>query len=356
MLIRNSITCSAKDGLLLKGACWHDDERAPSSVLLIIHGMLEHIRRYEKTAADLVADGVRVYAFDLRGHGETTPAQENRGYFADTDGIELLMSDIDRLLEAVRSDLLREGLNGIPFCVLGHSMGSFITSCYLKKRGTTGSAGVILSGTTAHPGPVAVARALARLQSKILGPKSDGKLLTHIAFDPYNARIKPARTVNDWLTRDDAIVDAYNADPGCTFKFKAAGFADLFGLLGEIGAKNWTGAVDKDLKIMILSGAMDPVGGYGKGPEILHQWFIDTGHDCIIKLYPEGRHEMLNELNRDMAVDDIKTFLHSLAGRAGLKEPVELKRPVGPKEPAMASGPGSDTDISEEDLTARKGE
>jgi alpha-beta hydrolase superfamily lysophospholipase len=335
MLIRNPMTCSARDGLLLKGACWHDDEHAPSSALLIIHGMLEHIRRYEKTAADLVDAGVRVYAFDLRGHGTTTPEEESRGYFADRDGVELLLSDMERMLGAVRNDLSREGMNEIPFCVLGHSMGSFITSCYLKTRGTTGSDGVILSGTTARPGPVGFARVLARIQSAILGPKSKGKLLTKIAFGPYNARIKPARTINDWLTRDDAIVDAYNADPACTFKFKAAGFADLFSMLGAIGSRNWTDAVSRDLKILLIAGRMDPVGGYGKGPEILNEWFHATGHDCTIHLYPDGRHEMLNELNRDAALEDIITFLRSLAEHAGLKKP------------AMASGPGSDSDLSE---------
>lgn len=329
MLIRNPITCSAGDGLSLKGAVWYDDARPATSTLLIIHGMLEHVRRYEKTAADLVADGVRVYAYDLRGHGLTTPEQENRGYFADRNGINLLLSDVDCVMDTVRADLLREGLKDLPICVLGHSMGSFITSCYLKKRGTTNTDGVILSGTTARPGPVGIARALARLQSTVIGPKSKGKLLTKIAFGPYNARIKPARTINDWLTRNDAIVDAYNADPGCTFTFKAAGFADLFGMLGEIGPKNWTGAVSKDLKILIISGQMDPVGGYGKGPAILNQWFVDTGHDCSLKIYPDGRHEMLNELNRDLAIDDVKVFLRSLSDRSGLRKP------------AMASGPGS---------------
>lgn len=329
MLVRNPIMCSAVDGLSLQGACWYDDARAPSSVLLIIHGMLEHVRRYEKTAADLALDGVRVYAYDLRGHGQTTPEQENRGYFANRDGINLLLSDVDVMLEAVRADLLREGIKDIPLCVLGHSMGSFITSCYLKSRGTTHTDGVILSGTTARPGPVGVARTLARLQSVVIGPKSKGKLLTKIAFGSYNARIKPARTINDWLTRDDAIVDLYNADPGCTFTFKAAGFADLFGMLGEIGSKNWTGAVSKDLKILLIAGQMDPVGGYGKGPAILNQWFIETGHDCELKLYPDGRHEMFNELNRDLAVNDVTIFLRSLADRAGLRKP------------AMASGPGS---------------
>ncbi|MDD3959432.1 MAG: alpha/beta hydrolase [Oscillospiraceae bacterium] len=336
MLIRNPMICSARDGLLLKGACWHDDEHAPSSALLIVHGMLEHIRRYEKTAAELVGAGIRVYAFDLRGHGETSPATEERGYFADKDGVELLLSDMDRVLETVRGDLSREGLGDISFCVLGHSMGSFITSCYLKSRGTTGSDGVILSGTTAKPGPVGVARTIARLQSAVLGPKSDGKFLTKLAFGPYNAKIKPARTPNDWLTRDDGIVNAYNADPACTFKFKAAGFADLFSMLGTIGARNWTGAVDKDLKILLIAGEMDPVGGYGKGPEILNGWFLATGHDSALRLYPGGRHEMLNELNREAALHDILTFLRALSDRTGTGEP------------AMASGPGSGAAFDEE--------
>lgn len=321
--------CSARDGLLLKGACWSDDERAPFSALLIIHGMLEHIRRYRKTAEDLVAGGVRVYAFDLRGHGETTPDEEGRGYFADRGGVDLLLSDMDRMLETVRSDLEREGLGKIPFCVLGHSMGSFITSCYMKTRGSTGSDGVILSGTTARPGPVGAARTLARIQSAIFGPKSRGKQLTKIAFGSYNARIKPERTSNDWLTRDDAIVDAYNSDPACTFTFKAAGFADLFSMLGTIGRTDWTDAVSKELKILLIAGRMDPVGMYGRGPEILCEWFRSTGHEVTLLLYPDGRHEMHNELNRGEVMTDILTFLRALSERTERREP------------AMASGPGS---------------
>ena len=129
MLIREPMICSARDGLFLKGACWRDDEHAPQQALLIVHGMLEHIRRYEKTARFYGCRRVRVYAFDLRDTGRDDAGGGNRGYFADRDGVELLLSDMDRVLEAVRADLRREGTTGLPFCVLGHSMGSFITSC-----------------------------------------------------------------------------------------------------------------------------------------------------------------------------------------------------------------------------------
>jgi alpha-beta hydrolase superfamily lysophospholipase len=304
--------CKAKDGLILKGACWHEEKKPAEAVLIIVHGMLEHIKRYEKAAAFFAEHGIRVYAFDLRGHGTTAPDEENRGFFANTNGVELLLSDMDSMIATVLEDLSASGLSELPRFLLGHSMGSFITSCYLKNRTSVPLTGVILSGTTARPGPVGIVKNLARAQCAVFGEKSKGRLLTKIAFGSYNKRIPNVRTANDWLTRDEGIVDAYNADPACTFVFKAAGFADLFSLLSEIGPKDWTGAVSDTLRILIMSGSMDPVGAYGKGPEILYEWFRGSGHDVTLKLYPEGRHEMLNELNGSEVMEDIRQFILSV--------------------------------------------
>jgi len=329
MIEKLQFTCTAKDGLELQGRSWRDASAAPAAVLLIIHGMTEFCWRYDDFASYLSGQGIIVYAFDLRGHGTTTPDALNRGFFADKNGVDVLMSDIDCVRAKI--DEIRAGSveRDLPFFMLGHSMGSFITSCYIKRNHARGISGVIISGTNAKAGLAGVGKALARMQCFFKGPKSEGKLLDKIAFGTYNEKFQPQRTVKDWLTRDEAIVDKYVADPACMFLFKASGFADLSSLLAEAGSKNWTGAIPKDVPVYIYCGEMDPVGAYSKGPSILYQWYIDTGHDAKLKVYPGGRHEMHNELNRQDVYSDVSSFilLHS-----------QSRIPV---KGALASGPGT---------------
>ena len=327
MLNRTTFVCTAKDGLELQGISWSDSSVPPKAVLLIVHGMIEYCQRYDSVAAFLAANGVTVFSFDLRGHGLTSPEEADRGFFAAKNGVDLLMSDLDCVRGKIR-ELLPERDASLPFLILGHSMGSFITSCYVKRTRAVGLDGVILSGTTSKPGPISIARGIARLQAVIKGPKSRGYLLSILAFGSYNKKCVPRRTSTDWLSRDNDIVDAYLADPACTFLFKASGFADLFALLGEIGPKNWTGAVPTDVPIYIFSGEMDPVGNYGKGPKTLIQWFKDTGHDVEWKIYPGGRHEMINEINRNEVYADVLSFIlaHSQSKKTW--------------RGALASGPG----------------
>lgn len=324
-------TCRAKDGLQIQGRLWRDESVPPKAAMLIIHGMTEFCWRYDDFASFLSHEGILVYSFDIRGHGQTTTDALDRGFFAEKKGVDLLMSDIDCVRAKI--DGLRAGIGAgdLPLFMFGHSMGSFITSCYVKRTQAKGLSGVIISGTNAKAGLAAVGRILARMQCFFKGPKSEGKLLDKIAFGTYNEKFQPQRTVKDWLTRDEAIVDKFIADPACMFLFKAAGFADLSALLEEAGSKNWTDAVPKDVPVYIYCGEMDPVGVYSKGPQILYQWYKDTGHDATLKIYPGGRHEMHNELNRDEVYRDVLSFiiLHSQSNVPGTG--------------ALASGPGANT-------------
>lgn len=309
MLQKTPFSCPAKDGLVLRGMLWSDPEVKPKAAVLYIHGMLEHYQRYDDYASFMGRQGVLFFIFDLRGHGTTTPDEENRGFFGEKDGVSNLMSDIDCVRGKMSSMLAERGLQDLPIFIYGHSMGSFITSCYVKRTQAKGFRGIILSGTNARLGVAGLAGRLARMQCILKGPKSKAILISRMAFGKYNDKCVPRRTPNDWLSHDDAVVDAYNADPGCTFIFKAAGFADLLSMLVEIGADNWTGAVPAEVPIYIFSGDADPVGQYGKGPKILYQWYKDTGHDVQLKLYPEGRHEMHNERNRQEVYEDVLSFI-----------------------------------------------
>lgn len=331
MVERLQFTCTAKDGLEIQGRSWRDESATPRAALLIIHGMTEYCWRYDDFASYLSMQGVLVYAFDLRGHGITTPDAGNRGFFAKNNGVDLIMSDIQCVRDKI--DVIRAGIGAgeLPLFMFGHSMGSFVLSCYLKRTRAKGVSGVIISGTNAKAGLAQVGRRLARMQCFFKGSKSEGKLLDKVAFGTYNEKFQPQRTAKDWLTRDEAIVDKYIADPDCMFLFKAAGFADLSALLQEAGSKNWTDAVPKDVPVFVYCGDMDPVGVYSKGPRILYQWYKDTGHDVSLKIYPGGRHEMHNEINRDEVYRDVLSFilLHSQS--------------TVPVKGALASGPGTDS-------------
>jgi len=330
MTERTAFTCTATDGLQIQGRTWRDASVMPKAVLLIVHGMTEFCWRYDEFASFLSSEGVMVFSFDIRGHGLTTPDEADRGFFAEKNGVDLLMSDLDCIRAKVDELRTEAGAGDLPLFMFGHSMGSFITSCYIKRTKAKGLSGVIISGTNAKPDMVKLGLFIARTQSFFMGPKSRGKLLSSLAFKGYNDRYSPQRTVNDWLTRDEKIVDAYLADPACTFLFKAGGFADLSRLLLEIGFDNWTAEVPMETPIYIYCGEMDPVGRYGEGPKTLWQWYTDTGHDAQLKIYPEGRHEMHNELNRDTVYRDVLSFilLHSQS--------------KVPDSGALSSGPGMD--------------
>ena len=328
MLEKTTFTCTASDGLAVRGMYWSDSAVEAKAAVLFIHGMLEYYGRYDAYASFLAGKGIRFFAFDLRGHGLTTPDEAERGFFGAKNGVDRLMEDVAAVRTQMNDLLAGDGLSGLPVFLYGHSMGSFIASCYAKRTKAAGLSGILLSGTTAGNRKAGLGVVLARTQCLFLGPKSKGKFLQNMGFAGNNSRIKPARTIDDWLSRDDKIVDAYMSDPGCTFTFKAAGMADLAALTKESGGRNWTGVVPKDVPVFIFSGEDDPVGEYGRGPKILKNWYEETGHETVLKLYPSGRHEMHNEINREEVYNDVLSFilLHS-------------KRET-PLKGALASGPG----------------
>lgn len=328
MNLSREIQCNAEDGRILRGYAWMPDV-PPVAAILILHGMMEHIGRYGAFAEYLSANGVCVFGFDLRGHGKTSPNIEDKGFFADRGGLDLLISDTARCHAFVLQSLADEGIS-VPFLLMGHSMGSFLTSCYVKRTGARNIDGILLSGTSTKPGPVGFARFLARAQCVVRGPRSEAKLLDRMAFGSYTERIKPKRTDKDWLSTDERVVDAYLLDPECGRPFTAAGYADLFTLLGEIGNKNWTAAVPESVPVALFSGEEDPVGRYGAGPRLLADWFRETGHDVTIRIYADGRHEMLNERQKTKVYEDVLATILAIKARKD-----RLKG-------ALASGPGED--------------
>lgn len=321
-----TLSTSASDGLQLSTLLWENKAVPPKAALLIVHGMTEMASRYQEFASYLCDNGVLVISFDLRGHGATSPNSVDRGFFAKKAGEDLLVSDVLQVRSHLDELLQTRGTPDLPVFLLGHSMGSMIASAVMKKTGGHGLAGLILSGLPECPGATKAGLGIAKLQSRLLGPRSEGKLLTKMAFGKNNARIHPLRTEKDWLTRDERIVDLYIASPDCMFLFKAAGFVTLLSLtLGTI-EPNLLSDVVKSLPVLLIAGEADPVGGYGKAPQDMAARMKAAKMPVTLRLYPEARHEVLNETNRNEVFSDVLNFI------ATQRE--------DPLARAMASGPG----------------
>ena len=274
-------------------------------VIQISHGMAEHAGRYARFARFLTDAGFGVYANDHRGHGKTAGALENVGYFADTDGWQRVADDMYQLTAIIGREC-----PGVPIFLFGHSMGSFLSRTYIAAHGKDIS-GVILSGTGGDPGLLGkIGLMVARWERWRKGAKARSPLLNNLSFGGFNKAFKPNRTDFDWLSRDAAEVDAYIADPYCGGVFTAGFFCDLLTGLQFINSAEGIRRIPKDLPVHFLSGAVDPVGNNTRGVRQVAAAFKAAGIEAVTTtFYDGGRHEMLNETNRDEVFRDILQWL-----------------------------------------------
>lgn len=284
----------------------------PHAALQITHGMAEHIDRYDEFATYLAENGVLVYGNDIASHGKSIAADMPKGYFGEKNGWDALVSDMRTMRELVKKDY-----PAIPFILMGHSMGSFLARTYAGRSGEDFDA-FIFSGTAGANPVLAIGKWIAKREIKKTGGKLPSITLFNMSFGSYNNAFKPNRTANDWLSRDEAKVDAYNADENCGFPFTSSAMFDVFTGLGEISNEKWAARVPKK-PILVFSGAMDPVGNKGKGVKRVHAWLTKTGHEAELKLYEGGRHEMLNEINRCEVYGDVLLFINAVEAMGELK-------------------------------------
>lgn len=279
-------------------------------IIQIVHGMAEHIDRYDDFARYMAERGYVVSGEDHLGHGKTA-AFGRKGFFCKQDPATVVVRDVHRLKK-----LNQEAYPGVPVMILGHSMGSFITRNYLFKYGT-GIQGAILSGTGSQPGAlIKVSLFLTGIQSLILGQEHPGHFLNHLAFGGYQKKIKNPRSEFDWLSRKNEIVDQYLMDENCGFLFTVNGFKTLFTLIDRLNRKKNLMQMPKDLPVLFLAGKEDPVGNYGKGVEKAYGQFLDLGMKQVgMKLYPGMRHEILNEIGNEEVYADILEFVKKIAKR-----------------------------------------
>ena len=296
-------TVSAADQTSLHTHRWLPDAPA-KAVVQIAHGMAEHSARYARLGEALAAAGYAVYAHDHRGHGATA-SKADHGYFADTDGWDTVVADLRAVTQMARSEQ-----PGLPVFLLGHSMGSFLSRSYVIED-SRDLAGLILSGTAGDPGALGkVGLAVAKAESRLRGKRHVSPMLDKLTFGKFNSAFKPNRTAFDWLSRDDAEVDAYVADDLSGNVFTSGFFVDLLGGIASINDDRNVAKVRRDLPVLLIAGDKDPVGDNGKGPRAVAEQYRQAGlTDVTCTLYPGARHEIFNETNRDEITADVLAWL-----------------------------------------------
>ncbi len=284
----------------------------PKALLQIAHGLAEHAGRYDRLAQALTQAGYGVFGSDHRGHGQTPERAIDKAFLAERDGFRRVVDD----LATVQRHVAKKA-SGVPLVLLGHSFGSYLAQDFLFTHGGS-LAGAVLSGTNAGVANlVRVGLAIAHLERRRVGPRATSKLLQLLSFGDFNRRFKPTRTDFDWLSRDAREVDKYLADPDCGFDFSVQGWIDLMGGLIRIDDPKQRARVPKSLPVYILAGAEDPVGRAGKGPKALAKAYRKAGlSDVTLTLYPNARHEMFNEINREEVTRDLITWLDVHVGHA----------------------------------------
>ena len=281
------------------------DEEPVVAVVQIVHGMAEYVERYEAFAEFLTQRGIVVTGEDHLGHGKTVPEGGLLGYCCEHDPATVLVRDVHRLKKMTQT-LYPE----VPYIILGHSMGSFIAHNYMCRYGS-GISAVMFSATGMQPGAiVCLARIPVAVLKAVFGSKHVSKLVHMMVFGSCNKRIDPLRTAFDWLSRDEEIVDAYNADPLCGFTYTLNGFQTLFELIAALHKRDNLEKIPKTLPVYMFSGEEDPVGGYGRGVRRMYESLKEAGLENVrMKLYPDDRHEPLNEKDRSQVMQDVYEWI-----------------------------------------------
>ncbi len=297
---------SATGVCTIHGCEYTPDNDEVKAVIVIHHGMAEHQERYRGFIEFLTANGIAVFMHDMANHGKSNQNFEETGYFGEKDGYKFLVKDLKTTFDRAKAAYPDKKI-----IAMGHSMGSFITRCFTAWYADAGFAGAIYMGTGGSNPAAAAGDILSAFLAKMQGSKHKSKFIDKMTFGTYNKNFE-GRTGFDWLTRDDKIVDRYISDDYCGFLFTVQGMNDLIKLNINANSPEWYNSVPKDIPILVISGEMDPVGNYGAGLREVHTKLLESGHSqAQLKLYEGGRHEILNEINKDEVYADILAFVEN---------------------------------------------
>ena len=286
---------------------WIPDNEIKAA-LQISHGMLEHIERYDDFARNMAEHGILTVGNDHIGHGNSIISEECRGYFDENDGNNVLIEDMYTLM-----NIMKEENPDMPYFILGHSMGSFLTRQFITMYGNEIN-GAIISGTGQQPlGLIKFGVFVTKFIASFKGWNYRSKFVDYLALGGNNNKFKPARTKFDWLTRDEDIVDNYISDSRINIIFTLNGFYNMFRSIMLMNEQEKLEDIPKDLPMLFISGERDPVGNFGKDVSKAFNIYKNLGMENIsMKLYSGDRHEILNELDREQVYDDILIWMGDL--------------------------------------------
>jgi alpha-beta hydrolase superfamily lysophospholipase len=279
------------DGTQLAGFRWAaDDGQTGAGIVVLVHGMGEHMLRYDHVAQALTAQGYVVYGHDHRGHGASLADGDEPGQLG-PNGWSALVDDLNLVIARAKSDH-----PGLPVVMVAHSMGSFATQQFLLDHGTDVNA-VAMTGTAALD---------------LLEPAFD--LSSDLDLSAFNAPFQPARTEFDWLSRDESIVDAYLGDPRCGFGIDAASVKEMFAGARRLADPSELARMPYDLPVYVAVGSKDPVnGGLTLLWALVDRYRAAGLSDVTVRVYDNARHEILNETNRADVIADLLEWLQRVS-------------------------------------------
>ena len=306
MIKKETFAFESRDGKTKLHAVRWIPEGKVICILQIVHGMSEYVERYEEFACYMAQKGILVTGEDHLGHGKSVPEGGIYGYFCEQDPATVVVRDVHRLKK-----MTQEEYPGVPYVILGHSMGSFILRNYMCRYGT-GIQGAVILGTGHMPVPaITCAKGFTRVLKLLTGDMRVSKLLDKIAFGSYNKRISEPKTEYDWLAAREAVVEDYINDPLCGAKFTVNGFWTLFELLLRAHKVENMKKIPKELPVYLMAGEEDPVGDYAEGVRRLFEDYKNKlGMEHVeLKLYPGDRHEILNENDRQQVYETLYPWI-----------------------------------------------
>ena len=303
-------TFPSADGVhQIHAVAWHPTNGNPRGIVQLVHGICEYSLRYQDFASFLAQQGYLVVGHDHLGHGQSVTSPDEYGFFGQAHGWGYLIKDMDTLRRRTA-----EQYPDLPYILMGHSMGSFVVRCYIATRSAPHLDGCILSGTAQEPAPlIHSALRLSKRLGASKGKAYPSRILTRLSLEFYNGHFKPNRTTADWISRDETVVDAFLQDEQCRFSPTIGMYHDMLTGLAFLSDSSKLQRIDPNLPIYLFSGEKDPVGGNGVGVRRVYEMLKDRGMaDVTMKLYPDGRHEMLNEINKEEVYQDLLQWLERL--------------------------------------------
>ena len=285
-------------------------EGAAKGYFHVVHGMTEHIARYERFMSDMAEHGFICFGYDNLGHGNTANDPSELGYIAKKDGWDLLLGDVKVFSDALIAEYSAKYGAGLPYYLMGHSMGSFIVRLAAERYVKPDK--LIIMGTGGSNPAAGAGLAVIALIKLFFGDRHISPLVDKLAFGSYNKRFGggSADDPSPWLTNDVEVRKRYYADPYCTFKFTVSAMGDLIRLMKYSNDASWYKNIHKDMPVLLVSGKDDPVGNYGEGVVEVRDGLLGKGIKTECVLYDGARHEILNDFTYEQVKSDILHFIN----------------------------------------------